>query len=76
VPSEPTLPSWRWTELHAALTLLAATPLQRKMVSVLLSGLAKQAPFLNRELLLSEVLAITVCVADSRFATSVEADMI
>lgn len=65
--------SWKWAELEAEYHRLAQGPVQAEMIRHLVNSLRKQAPFLNSETMLQEVLAIAACLADRSFPPMSEA---
>lgn len=62
--------SFTWQQLEALLEGLAESEAQASMIPHLVSGLAKQYLFLDETLLLSEIMRMAVCVADSQFKAS------
>lgn len=54
-----------WTLVHDRLSLAATTPQKRIMLTHLLSGLRKEAPFLPPEAIVMELICIAVGMSDS-----------
>jgi hypothetical protein len=56
-----------WDVLAAELERLAPAEAQKVMIPHLVSSLKKQAPFLNSDLLLRELVSTVACVSDQTF---------
>ena len=54
-----------WTLIYDRLSLAATTPQKRIMLTHLLSGLRKEAPFLPTEYIVMELICIAVGMSDS-----------
>ena len=59
--------TFSWEQLASELDRLAPGETQRVMVPYLVSSLQKQAPFLNSDLLLKEIVSTVACVSDQAF---------
>lgn len=59
--------TFSWDQLAMELDRLAPGETQRVMVPYLVSSLQKQAPFLNSEMLLKEIISTVACVSDQAF---------
>jgi hypothetical protein len=59
--------TFSWDQLALELDQLAPGETQRVMIPYLVSSLQKQAPFLNGEMLLKEIVSTVACVSDRSF---------
>ena len=58
------LPPMTYADFEAALQLVASDRQHRVMVPFLVSGLRKQAPFMNGQAMMLEILCSAACLAD------------
>ena len=65
--SETATLTFSWERLAQELERLAPAETQRAMIPYLVSSLQKQAPFMNGELLLREIVSTVACVSDQTF---------